>query len=120
MLPNRRTIKSPVPIAGSARILTATLNSATRWARDGPGEPSPSSSPSSESSASFRAGGGGEGRWGWIPRRLGNGQGRLRGGSAGRGAGRCRPDRVVEPVRYGLAPRCGAVGHGAPRRRRGV
>jgi hypothetical protein len=30
-----------------------------------------------------------------------------------RGAGRSGPDRVVEPVRDGLAPRCGSVGHDA-------
>ncbi|GJN37121.1 hypothetical protein PR202_gb26046 [Eleusine coracana subsp. coracana] len=124
MHPNRRTIKSPVAIAGSARTLTATLNSATRWARDGPGEPSPASSPSSESPASFRASGGGGGG---VGSRGGWGTGRGGGGEGARGGEREGADQIgllsqsgtdlrlgVAPS--GMAPAAAARGLGTGRR----
>jgi hypothetical protein len=91
MLPNRRTVKIPVLIAGSALKLTATLNSATRWTREGPAAPAPASSPSSEPSLSFRAGGGGAG--GGVGSRGGWGTGRGSGGEGTRGGELWRGER---------------------------
>jgi len=74
--PTQHPVKIPSRFPRAA-ILTVTLNSATRWERDGAPAPLPSSSSSSEASPSRRALGGGIGvgsRGGW-------------GGSTGDGGG---------------------------------